>query len=100
MPLHHAPDLDRGTLVACGRTVEDVLNNKDSKLRGQVADTPIEEFLLWHGLLPLREVGACPGCVKEIKAKIAADAAPPQSNVQTAAIPESKAGAGPDPASR
>lgn len=91
MSLHHAPDLDEGTLVACGRTVKDVLTNKDPNLRGQVTDTPIEDFLI------PKAVTRCPGCVKEIKAKIAADAAPPQSNVQTAALPESKAGAGPDP---
>ncbi len=88
--MHHAPDSDHGTLVACGKTVGAALDEVTAIMHG-----PIEDFLK-EFLIPLGTT-ACPGCVKEIKAKIAADAAPPQSNVQTAALPESKAGAGPDP---
>ncbi len=91
--MHHAPDSDHGTLVACGKTVGAALDDDEAVMSG-----PIEDLL--KGSQIPKWIQACPGCVKEIKAKIAADAAPPQSNVQTAALPESKAGAGPDPALR
>ncbi len=91
--IHHAPDSDHGTLVACGKTVGAALDKNAVIMSG-----PIEDFL--KDVLIPKGVGRCPGCTKEIKAKIAADAAPSQSNVQTAALPESKAGAGPDPSPR
>ncbi len=86
--IHHAPDSDHGTLVACGKTVGAALDDDEAVMSGPI----IEDFLK-----ELPKVTRCLNCVKEIEAKIASDAAPPQSNVQTAALPESKAGAGPDP---
>lgn len=92
--MHHAPDSDDATLVACGKTVGAARNDDEAVM----SSGPIENLL--KGSQIPKWIRACPNCVKEIKAKIAADAAPPQSNVQTAALPESKAGAGPDPAPR
>ncbi len=87
--VHHAPpDFDDDFLVACGKTVGYVLTQLNENVTGELVERFIKEL---HG---------CRDCVKEIKAKIAADAAPPQSNVQTAVLPKSKPGAGPDPAPR
>lgn len=96
--MHHAPDSEPGTLVACGKTVDAALDEDAAVISG-----PIEDFLkgvLGQGIPIPDGVDRCSGCLKEIKAKIAADAAPPQSNVQTAALPKSKAGAGPDQSPR
>ncbi len=91
--IHHAPDSDHGTLVACGKTVGATLDEDAVIMHGPIEDF-LKDFLIPKGVSP------CLKCTKEIKAKIAADAAPPQSTVQTAALPKSKAGAGPDPSPR
>ncbi len=88
--IHHAPDLDRGTLVACGQNLETILTTV-------VSTIPDDKFLDAAGKSPVFGTRSCPDCVRELQAKIAADAAPPQSTAQTAALPKSKAGAGPDP---
>ncbi len=83
--LHHAPDFQDGTLVACGRgTVSYVKANKDV-----VTCDPPSQFIQDNDVIG-SDVQRCPDCLRELTAKATRDDTPTSGGVLTSELPKSQ----------